>query len=74
MCDITDLTWRDLIDAARIPAAVKFFVLRFPRPFFRVGRRETKKLTNSTNNIICRQNFIQYSILTLDGFDCGNKF
>ena len=25
VCDITDLTWRDLIGAARIPVAVKFF-------------------------------------------------
>ena len=39
--DITNLTWRDLIGAASIPAAVKFFVLRLPRPFLRVGRRET---------------------------------
>ena len=32
--DITNLTWRDLIGAANIPAAVKFYVLRLPRPFF----------------------------------------
>ena len=30
--DITNLTWRDLIGAANIPAAVKFYVLRLPRP------------------------------------------
>ena len=32
--DITNLTWRDLIGAANIPAAVKFYVMRIPRPFF----------------------------------------
>ena len=39
--DITNLTWRNLIGAASIPAAVKFFVLKLPRPSLRVGRRET---------------------------------
>ena len=32
--DIIDLTCHDLIGAANIPAVVKFFVLRFPIPFF----------------------------------------
>ena len=32
--DISNFMWCDLIGAANIPAAVKFFVLRLPRPSF----------------------------------------